>query len=135
MNHLKRSYVLYRKNIQPPFRISIVNISYQISPNSPLLIVNRNVHLKFLDKRIPAIYKLFCTYDNENKRLGNDGKVMNKVKTYLKTNKDKFNDTEQKVREKAQIIVEDIRETKKKVKESVENIIEVIFYYYSVLIN
>lgn len=124
MNHLRRSCIFFRRHpILPPKTCSngAMNTVY------PFLFENKTGCILF-----QSVPRIFCTNEDRTNRekVAKDKELIIKVKKYLERNKDKFSDTELKVREKAQIIVEDIKATKKKVRESVENIIEVSRYFH-----
>ncbi|KAJ8980184.1 hypothetical protein NQ317_011429 [Molorchus minor] len=70
-------------------------------------------------------HKIYCTTSKEeNGNLAKHKQIRKEFKAYIEQNKEKFREREQKLKEKGNAILEDIKETKNKVKEKVEGIIQ-----------
>ncbi|XP_057662772.1 probable cardiolipin synthase (CMP-forming) [Diorhabda carinulata] len=61
---------------------------------------------------------------NECVKINNEKVASKDFKAIIQDNKDKFKDTEKRLKERGNILLKDIKETKNKVKEKVEEIIE-----------
>jgi cardiolipin synthase len=71
-------------------------------------------------------YQLFCTTSNKESDQLDHRKFLVKsdFKAYIEQNKEKLRDTEQRIKNKGTIILQDIKETTDKVKGKVEEVIE-----------
>ncbi|KAJ3648238.1 hypothetical protein Zmor_020056 [Zophobas morio] len=71
-------------------------------------------------------YRPFCTTSNNENEHFTHGKLLHKtdLKAYIKQNKDKLRNTEQRLKHKGSVIIQDIKETTDKMKEKVEEVIE-----------
>lgn len=131
MNSLK--CVLLRSKI---ICLQHVRTCFNCTLNPHLMkIPNRRLINKSIKDCEYYILRNFCV---TNFLLTNNGKndiILNKHKErvkrefqlYLEQNRERLRDTEQKFKDKKDIILKDIKETKDKVKEKVEEIIEVIY--------
>ncbi|KAJ8944947.1 hypothetical protein NQ318_013095 [Aromia moschata] len=66
----------------------------------------------------------FIALPRIKKKTSHKGALSQDIKAYIEQNKEKFRETEQKLKEKRHAILEDFKETRNKVKEKVEEIIE-----------
>ncbi|XP_018579669.2 probable cardiolipin synthase (CMP-forming) [Anoplophora glabripennis] len=75
--------------------------------------------------RLISNQKVYCTSSDQEKNFAKHKEhVANEFRIYFKQNKDKLRDTEQRLKEKRQALIQDIKQTRNKVKEKVEGIIE-----------
>lgn len=96
----------------------------------------RCMHEIVIDGRLPKLlktynYRIYCTSSGHGQTKFSKHKEG--LKAYLEQNKGKLRNTEQRLKEKGNIILQDIKETKTKVKEKVEEIVEVILYYFNAI--
>lgn len=73
----------------------------------------------------PTCCGYYCTTSKKNHLLAQEPEAVKKeFKAYLDENKEKFRDTEQRIKERGHNILQDIKNTKDKVKERVGEVIE-----------
>ncbi|XP_076268270.1 putative cardiolipin synthase (CMP-forming) [Rhynchophorus ferrugineus] len=87
----------------------------------------RCMHEIVNDRRLPKLlrtynYRIYCTSSSHGQTKFSKHKE--ELKAYLEQNKGKLRDTEQRLKERGNIILQDIKDTKTKVKEKVEEIVE-----------
>lgn len=71
--------------------------------------------------------KFYCTASDKKNELftKHRDRVKKEFQSYIEQNKERFRDTEQKIKYTSSVLLKDIKETKDKVKEKVEEIVEV----------
>lgn len=74
--------------------------------------------------------KFYCTASDKKNELftKHRDRVKKEFQSYIEQNKERFRDTEQKIKHTSSVLLKDIKETKDKVKEKVEGIVEVHIY-------
>lgn len=70
-------------------------------------------------------YRSFCTNSNDTSTKFTRRKE--EIRAYLEHNKEKLKDTEQRLKQRGHVLLQDLKDTKSKVKERVEEIAEVTF--------
>ncbi|RZC42023.1 cardiolipin synthase 1 [Asbolus verrucosus] len=82
--------------------------------------------IMYMHKRHKDIFRLFCSTSNKENDKFTPHKlfVKNELKAYIEQNKEKLRDTEQRIKQKGTVILQDIKETTDKVKGKVEEVIE-----------
>lgn len=79
-------------------------------------------------------YRLQCFCTTSDKKevclASHKDAVQKELQSYIEQKKEKLRVTEQRIKEKGNVILKDIEKTKNKVREKVEGIIEVFYYFF-----
>lgn len=99
-----------------------------ISNKSAVLHISYPVYLhKCISKPKSTFGKSFST---DKSQYQHQSKVTKEIKNYFEENRERFRNTEHRIKLKSNNLLRDIKDTKDKVKEKVEEIIEVIFHLF-----
>lgn len=111
MNSFKFSSIFVNKLLRRCHFRSCINLNWNVSVN----------YIQGTSKT-----QFYCTTSNKENEQFNQHKalVKNELKAYIRQNTEKLRDTEQKLKQKGTVILQDIKETTDKVKVKVEEVIE-----------
>ncbi|KRT81571.1 hypothetical protein AMK59_5989, partial [Oryctes borbonicus] len=124
------NYFLLNSRALQHYHLKTIVASYLVRKCENSSILNKSkVHVSypiFIQRQISdenKSRKCFSTTSDKD-WFQHRSKVTKELKTYFEHNKERFRDTENKIKKKSNILLRDIKDTKDRVKERVEEIIE-----------